>query len=81
MSQFSVGVQAGPEVNRLARAIDTHMEQLRANGVAKVAALDFTVLPTDGSVNFAVVTNTSNGTVPGFFDGAEWKFLDGTTMT
>lgn len=78
---FNVDSRAGPEVVRLANDTRTAFDQLRINGIAKVGTVPMASLPTDGSKNIAIASGTSNGTVPVFWDGAGWKFMDGTTVT
>ncbi len=78
---FNVDSRAGPEVARLANETRTEFERLRAAGIAKVASIAMADLPIDGSKNIAIASGTSNGTVPVFWDGANWNFMDGTTVS
>ena len=78
---FNVDPKAGPEVSRLAADTRAEFEKLRTTGIAKVASIPMADLPTDGSKNMAIAFGTSNGTVPVFWDGANWNFMDGTAVS
>lgn len=79
---FQIGKEAGADVQRFARDVGTEFDKLRINGVAKVrGGITMADLPTDGSFNLAIPTDTSKGEVPVYLAGGVWYFFDDTVMS
>ena len=77
---YKVDAAKNPEMARFAREVSTDFERLRVDGVGKVTRGVLGSLPTDNSINYAIVSGTSNGTVPAYFDGTDWRFVKDDTV-
>ncbi len=72
----TVNAAKNPDLASYARSVETEFKTFRVAGLGKLPMVQVDALPTDNSINFVLASGTTRGTVPVYFDGASWFFLD-----